>query len=157
MSGVRRTYGVYTERWGWQPAAWVEAGLPTWAWRCAPEGLVTRRQMREQGLCPNRAYPVAQIVCRRGKRRAYLYDPADLAPKRVPTAARLEAVAKALAARRWCPGCQRDVGYTVPTSLGRCIDCEFPPDRRHGPEQDPWQRRDGGKQITETADLRVAS
>jgi hypothetical protein len=31
VSGVRRTYGVYTERWGWQPHAWCENGLPTFA------------------------------------------------------------------------------------------------------------------------------
>jgi len=129
MSGVRRTAGVYTERWGWQPAAWVENGLPTWAWRCAPKGLVTRRQMREAGLAPGGAWPVAQIVCRRGRRRALLFDPADLAPKRVPTPAQLAAVGKALAARRWCPDCQTDVGYTVPTSLGRCIDCTYPADQ----------------------------
>jgi hypothetical protein len=115
-----------TERWGWQPAAWIEAGLPTWAWRCAPKGLLTRRQMREAGLARGGAEPVAQIVCRRGRRRGYLYDPADLTRKRVPSPAQLAAVAKALAARRWCPSCRTDVGYCVPTSLGRCVDCAYP-------------------------------
>jgi hypothetical protein len=41
--------GVLTEEWGWQPTAWVEDGLPTWRWRCAPRGLLTRRQMRAAG------------------------------------------------------------------------------------------------------------
>ena len=127
MSGVRRTYGVYTERWGWQPHAWCENGLPTFAWRTAPGGLLTRRQMREAGFAPGSAYPVGQIVCRRGRVRALLYAPDDLASKRVPSSAQLAAVGKALAARRWCPDCRTDVGYCIPTSLGRCIDCEFPP------------------------------
>ena len=126
MSAAGRTGGVYTERWGWQPAAWMEAGLPTWAWRCAPKGLLTRRQMRAAGLARGGAEPMAQIVCRRGRRRGYLYDPADLVPKRVPSSAQLGAVAKALAARRWCPSCRADVGYCVPTSLGKCVDCAYP-------------------------------
>lgn len=126
MSGVRRTYGIYTERWGWQPHAWAENGLPTYAWRAAPAGLLTRRQMREAGLAPGGAYPVAQIMCRRGRVRALLFDPADLSPKRTASAAQLAAVGKALAARRWCPSCRRDVGYCIPTSLGRCIACEYP-------------------------------
>ena len=80
-----------------------------------------------------------------------LYAPDDLASKRVPSSAQLSAVGKALAARRWCPDCRTDVGYCIPTLLGRCIDCEFPPDRHHDPAVDR------GEQITETADLRLAS
>ncbi len=126
MSGVRRTCGVYTERWGWQPHAWPENGLPTFAWRTAPAGLLTRRQMRDAGLAPGGAYPAAQIVCRRGRVRALLFDRNDLTPKRVASAAQLQAVGKALAARRWCPECRTDAGYCIPTSLGRCIACEYP-------------------------------
>ncbi|MFN2495929.1 MAG: hypothetical protein ABR608_08475 [Pseudonocardiaceae bacterium] len=152
MSGVRRTYGVYTERWGWQPHAWCENGLPTFAWRTAPGGLLTRRQMREAGLAPGSAYPVAQIVCRRGRVRALLYAPDDLALKRVP---RLGAAVKRSARPSLPAGGARtghtDVGYCIPTLLGRCIDCEFPPDRHYDPAVDR------GEQITETADLRLAS
>jgi hypothetical protein len=127
MSGVRRTTrGIYTERWGWQPAAWAENGLPTWSWRRAPAGLLTRRQMRDAGLAPGGAAPVAQIACRRGRIRALLFDPADLRPKRTATPAQLEAVGKALAARRWCPSCGTDAGYCIPTSLGQCVDCAYP-------------------------------
>lgn len=129
MTAAKRIYGIYTDRWGYQPAAWSENGLPTWAWRCAPKGLVTRRQMRAAGLAPGGAYPVAQIVCRRGRIRALLFHPDDLSPKRTASAAQLAAVGKALAARRWCPDCRADVGYCVPTSLGRCIDCEYPTER----------------------------
>ena len=71
------------------------------------------------------AEPVGQIVCRRGRRYGLLYDPADLGPKRVPTPAQLAAVERALAARRWCPSCSRDVGYCIPTSLGECTDCHY--------------------------------
>lgn len=127
-----------TQRWGWQPTAWLQDGLPTWRWRGAPAGLVTRRQMRELDLAPGGADPVGQILCRRGRRRAFLFDRGDLAPKRVPTAAQLLAVAGALAARRWCPSCARDVGYCIPTSLGECITChhpdlntDFSPDTEH--------------------------
>lgn len=117
-----------TDRWGWQPFAWRQDGLVTWRWRWAPAGLVTRRQMRAAGWAPGGADPVGQVVCRRGRRHALLYDPADLRPKRVPTAAQLRAVAAALAARRWCPTCARDVGYCVPTSIGRCVTCQDPAD-----------------------------
>lgn len=119
------TAGVVTEQWGWQPTAWLANGLPTWRWRSAPAGLVTRRQMRELGLAPGGAQPVAQIVCRRGRRRAWLYDRGALVAKRIPTPAQLVAVNAALAARRWCPTCARDVGYCIPTSLGECADCHY--------------------------------
>lgn len=120
---ARRRYGVMTARWGWQPLAWLHEGLPTFAWRAAPVGLLTRRQMRAAGLAPGRAEPVAQIVCRAGRRRAYLYDRTELVAKRTATPAQLVAVGKALAARRHCPTCARDVGYYIPTSLGQCLAC----------------------------------
>ncbi|MQA13649.1 MAG: hypothetical protein GEV09_05590 [Pseudonocardiaceae bacterium] len=117
---------MYTDRWGWQPHAWRQNGLTTYPWRTAPTGLITRRQMRTAGLAPNRAEPVAQIITRRNGRRGYLYDPTELAPKRTASPAQLAALDKALAARRWCPDCRQDAGYCIPTSLGRCIDCEYP-------------------------------
>jgi hypothetical protein len=124
MSGSRRRYGVMTDRWGWQPFAWIEAGLPTWRWRHAPEGLVTRRQMRAEGLAPGGAVPVGRVVCRGGRRWAHLWDRAELAAKRVSTPAQVVALASALAARRWCPvGGGHDAGYAIRKSLGMCEDC----------------------------------
>jgi hypothetical protein len=120
-----RRYGVMTQRWGWQPLAWLQDGLPTWSWRCAPAGLVTRRQMRARGLAPGGAAPVAQVICRRGTRRAYLYEPAELVTKRDATPAQWIAVATAIAARRWCPTGRHYVDYCVPTSLGECIACHY--------------------------------
>jgi hypothetical protein len=128
VSRPRRRHGVMTERWGWQPFAWEQNGLPTWRWQKAPAGLVTRRQMRAAGLAPGGADPVGQIVFHRGRRevRALLWDRAELVTKRVASPAQLVALGRALAARRWCSGCSRDVGYCVPTSLGVCVDCAFP-------------------------------
>jgi hypothetical protein len=58
---------------------------------------------------------------------AWLYR-LDLAvPKRVPTPAQLDAVGKALAARRRCHSCGQDRGYCVPKAgehAGRCVECQ---------------------------------
>lgn len=119
--------GIMTERWGWQPGAWMQDGLPTWPWRQAPAGLVTRRQMRDLGLSPGGAQVIARIVCRRGRRVGYLYDPAECVPKKAASPAQRESLrTKTMAARRWCPKCERDVGYCIPTSRGACVDCAFP-------------------------------
>lgn len=128
MSGPRRRYGVLTERWGWQPLCWEQNGLPTWRYGRAPGGLVTRRQMRELGLAPGGAEPVAQVVFgHKGREvRAELWERGELVAKRVPTPAQRAALGRALAARCWCPACARHVGYCVPTSLGVCVACAFP-------------------------------
>lgn len=131
MSGPRRRRGVMTERWGWQPLAWEQNGLPTWRYGFAPRGLLTRRQMRAAGLAPGGSAPVAQVVVRverrhRQETRAWLWAREDLVTKRVASPAQLVAVGRALAARRWCPSCSRDVGYCIPTSLGACVACALP-------------------------------
>ena len=119
---------MWTERWGWQPLAWSQNELPTWRFGQAPAGLVTRRQMRELGLAPGGAEALAQVVFHRGRHevRALLWDRADLTTKRTASPAQLVAVGKALAARRWCPSCERDAGYCISTALGQCTDCAFP-------------------------------
>jgi hypothetical protein len=78
--------------------------------------------MRDAGLCPGGAEPVARIECRRGRVWANLWDPSECRPKRVPTLAQRRSIAGALAARRWCPLCQADVGYCIRTTLGHCED-----------------------------------
>ena len=90
--------------------------------------MLTRRQMRTEGLAPGGAWPVGQLVFshRRREVRALLYDRSELVAKRVPSAAQLAALDRALAARRRCPDCGRDVGYCIPTSLGCCVDCAYP-------------------------------
>ncbi|RST03997.1 RRQRL motif-containing zinc-binding protein, partial [Streptomyces sp. WAC05950] len=82
------------------------SGLPIYSWRLAPDGLATRRQLRSLGLRPGGQDVVAQVERprrRRGPLVAYLYR-IDLArPVRPMTARRTAALAKANAARRWCP------------------------------------------------------
>ena len=100
-------------------------GLPTYPYRCAPDGLATRRQLRASGLQPARQPVTAQIIWRHhGKRRiAYLYRTDQAAPKRLATPAQLAAVATALRARRTCPSCGAEKRYYIPKSLGECLDC----------------------------------
>ena len=100
-------------------------GLPTYPWRCAPDGLLTIRQLRDKGLRPGGQDIAAQILWRRkGKRRvAYLYR-IDLAlPKREATPAQLVAIGRALAARRTCRTCRTLKDYYIPRSTGECNDC----------------------------------
>ncbi|WHT21916.1 hypothetical protein N8J89_12885 [Crossiella sp. CA-258035] len=104
--------------------------IPTYAWGRAPDHLVTRRQLRAAGWSPGQ-HAVAQMLRPRKRRpteplRAWLYDIEAAVPKRVPTAAQLAALDKALRARRTCPACERDVGYCLASSwpcLGDCLDC----------------------------------
>ncbi|MFI1498208.1 RRQRL motif-containing zinc-binding protein [Streptomyces platensis] len=107
-------------------------GIPTYPYRLAPDGLATRRQLRAQQLRPGGQNVAAQVLWRSrrprpGIRVAYLYR-LDLAkPVRPMTSAKWEALAKANAARRLCPACGLDRGYTIPTSLGVCVSCADAP------------------------------
>ena len=100
-------------------------GLPTYPYRCAPDGLATRRQLRATGLRPAGQPVTAQIIWRHhGKRRiAYLYRTDQAAPKRPPSPAQLAAIQAALRARRTCPTCGAEKPYYIPKSLGECLDC----------------------------------
>jgi hypothetical protein len=101
-------------------------GLPTFPFHYAPEGLATRRQLRAAGLRPNGQPVFAQILWRHRKqvRSAYLYRLDMAAPKRAATPAQLQAVAKALLARRVCAHCGITRTYYIPRSTGACLDCE---------------------------------
>jgi hypothetical protein len=75
-------------------------GIPTYPWRCAPDGLATRRQLRARGLRPGGQPVAAQVLrprYRRGPLVAYLY--------------RLD---KAL----------------IPATLGVCVPCAYPDDQK---------------------------
>ncbi|MFB1046304.1 RRQRL motif-containing zinc-binding protein [Streptomyces chrestomyceticus] len=105
------------------------AALPVFRWRLAPDGYATRRQLRARGLRPG-GQPVAAQLERPRRRRgplvAYLYR-IDLArPVRPMTPGRRAALDAAMRARRTCPGCRRDAGYVIPTSLGTCVPCADP-------------------------------
>ncbi|MFE5674038.1 RRQRL motif-containing zinc-binding protein [Streptomyces erythrochromogenes] len=106
------------------------AGVPVYRWRLAPEGLATRRQLRALGLRPGGQDVVAQIERPRRKRGplvAYLYRIDRARPVRPMTPRRAAALAKANAARRWCPSCRRDAGYVIPVALGTCVPCADAP------------------------------
>ncbi|MER5969398.1 RRQRL motif-containing zinc-binding protein [Streptomyces sp. NPDC002055] len=104
--------------------------LPVYLWRLAPEGLATRRQLRALGLRPGGQDVVAELQRprrRRGPLVAYLYRIDAAKPVRPMTAAKWAALGKAMAARRLCPGCGVDRGYTIPASLGVCVVCADAP------------------------------
>ncbi len=110
----------------YDPTGARHGGLPTWPWRSAPPNLVTRRQLTVRGLRPG-GQPIAGQILWIGSRRrvrvACLYDVGLAKPKRHLSPRQRAALGKALAARRTCPACGRDVGYCIPRSLGQCLDC----------------------------------
>jgi hypothetical protein len=99
------------------------AAIPVYAYRTAPDGLMTRRQLRAAGLRPGGADPVAEIRWRRGRRFALLYDTRHARPVRPMTPGRWRAHTAMMRARRTCPTCHTDRGYVIPTSLGSCLPC----------------------------------
>jgi hypothetical protein len=111
------------------------AGVPTYLYRLAPDGLATRRQLRARGLRPGGQPVAGKLVWRSrkvrgGKRVAYLYRVDRARLVRPMTPAKSAALAKAMLARRTCPDCGRDAGYVIPTSLGTCVPCAYPEDQR---------------------------
>lgn len=99
--------------------------LPTYPWKMAPPGLATNRQLLALELRPGPQPIAGQILWTRRNKVAvaYLYR-IDLAmPKRTPSLAQLLSIEKALQARRTCPTCRTDVGYSIPIRLGECVDC----------------------------------
>ena len=100
-------------------------GMPTYPWRAAPEGWLTRRQLRAENLRPGGQLPAGQVMWRhRGKRRrADLYLRSLALPVRPMTPAKWGAVACALVARATCPKCGQVKPYCIPTSVGWCNDC----------------------------------
>jgi len=100
-------------------------GIPTFLYHYAPDGLLTRRQLRAQGLRPGGQEIKAQILWRhrRHRRVAYLYDAREAKPKREATPAQHVAIGKALAARKNCPSCGQEKNFCIPRSLGECWEC----------------------------------
>jgi len=107
-------------------------GVPTYPWRLAPDGLVTRRQLRARGLRPGGQEVAAQVMwrsrrSRTGIRVAYLYRIDQARPVRPMTAAKRSALDRAMAARRTCPECRTVRPYCIPTSVGMCVPCADTP------------------------------
>ena len=108
---------------GKQALGWDLHGTPVFKCRWAPAGLATRRQLRAMRMCPGGQAPYALLVWRNGQRWAWLYR-LDLArPSRVPSPAQLNALDKAMEARRRCQLCGTVADYCIPTSDGRCDTC----------------------------------
>jgi hypothetical protein len=104
--------------------------LPVYRYRLAPDGLMTRRQLRQHGLSAARAEVVAELRWRSRKARhcggwriAYLYDPATARPVRPMTPGRWRSHAAMMRARRTCPDCRTEQPYVIPRSLGCCWPC----------------------------------
>jgi hypothetical protein len=106
--------------------AWARGvidGLPVFGWGQVPSGLVTFRQLAEQGLRPGGADPMALLAWRRrgcGRQLAALWPIEIAVEKRVPTSAQLAALDRALAARRVCRICGPVDHYT---RGGLCSHC----------------------------------
>ena len=124
----RATLQLAASRWielwnGQQAHGWDHHGTPVFRFGWAPAGLATRRQLRAMRMCPGGQEPYALLAWRNGRRWAWLYR-LDLAkPSRVPSPAQLNALHKAMEARRTCQLCWTVTDYCIPTSDGRCIEC----------------------------------
>ncbi|MFF7098341.1 RRQRL motif-containing zinc-binding protein [Streptomyces rubradiris] len=109
------------------------ATLPEFDRRAVPEGLATRRQLRDMGLSPgDNEGPVAIVRCKlcatrpqwlcTHPTRGFLLS-VDLArPKRSPTLAQEWALDRAMAARSTCPQCRRRYYFCLPLRTQGCCD-----------------------------------
>ncbi|MGW3954075.1 RRQRL motif-containing zinc-binding protein [Streptomyces sp. NPDC004752] len=113
-----------------------DAALPEYDRSTVPEGLVTRRQLRDMGLSPgDNEGPVAILRCKlcatrpqwscTHPTRGFLLR-VDLAkPKRKATLAQEEALDRAMAARSTCPRCRRRYYFCLPLrTQGVCDPCD---------------------------------
>ena len=103
-------------------------GLPTFPWRCAPEDMVTRRQLRRLGLRPAGQAPCGQVLWARGRGRrpgvAYLYRIELAKPVRSMDAARWRTHEAMMRARRTCRNCSAVFAFDLSRKFDRtCLDC----------------------------------
>jgi len=123
LESLRGTRSIYVEFY--DPGG-QRFGLPTYPYRDAPGGWLTRRQLRARGLRPGGQPPAGQVLWRhRGKRRvAYLYLESLALPVRPMTPAMWRSHAAAMCARMTCPVCGTWRPYCIPVSRGMCNDCD---------------------------------
>jgi hypothetical protein len=118
----------WIELWnGKQALGWNLHGTPAFRFKWAPAGLATRRQLRALRMCPGGHEPYALLVWRNGQRWAWLYRLDLVKPSRVASPAQLNALDKAMEARRTCKLCRHVADYCIPTSDGRCVECMTAP------------------------------
>jgi hypothetical protein len=123
LESLRNTRSIYAEFY--DPGG-QKHGMPTYPYRYAPQGWLTRRQLRAQGLRPGGQRPAGQVLWRhRGKQRvAYLYLESLALAVRPMTPAMWASHAAAMRARMTCPACGIFKGYCIPVSRGACNDCD---------------------------------
>jgi hypothetical protein len=98
-------------------------GFPTYTWQCAPENLLTKRQLSSRGLRPGGQDPVAQLRWG-GRGYAYLYDVTRAKPKFPMTEGRQRTVEAMIRVRCTCKGCGFVADWCLPRKYGRlCPDC----------------------------------
>jgi hypothetical protein len=108
-------------------------GLPTYPWHCAPEGLLTRRQLRDRDLSPVKQHPCGQILWPAGRDRltgeprvrvAYLYR-LDLArPVREMTPGMWRRYEAMMLPRRTCRSCGEVFDFDLSRKYNRtCWPC----------------------------------
>ncbi|WP_331725511.1 ferrous iron transport protein A (plasmid) [Streptomyces sp. NBC_01102] len=110
--------------------------IPVYKRNQAPEGLATKRQLKEMGLRPGGQQVVAEVETR-GPKNGFLYEIALAKPVRPMTLAKEYALDKAMAARQTCPECGRRFFYCLRTSLGICLECH------EGTPADPFSYLNG--------------
>ncbi|MCX4598321.1 hypothetical protein OG819_55275 [Streptomyces sp. NBC_01549] len=96
--------------------------IPVYKRNQAPEGLATKRQLRDMGLRPGGQEVVAEVETL-GPKNGYLYENAQAKPVRPMTLAKEHALDKAMAARQTCPDCGRRFYGCLRVSLGICLEC----------------------------------
>ncbi|MFF7156777.1 RRQRL motif-containing zinc-binding protein [Streptomyces sp. NPDC008139] len=104
--------------------------LPVYRYRLAPHGLMTRCQLRAEGLRPGGNDPVAELRWRSRKARhaggfrtAYLYDPSTARKVRPMTPGMWRAHHAMMRARRTCPACRTVRPYVISTRHRLCVPC----------------------------------
>src|SRR5690348_2855161 len=99
--------------------------LPSYPWfDQVPEHVKTRNQLAEQNLRPGGAV-VAQVVWKRGKLWADLYDVPAAKHNQVTTEAQAAALEKARAAQPTCYGCGKDIGQVLWARFQPERDCPY--------------------------------
>lgn len=112
-------------------------GLPTYPWRCAPEGQLTRRQLRARRLRPAGQHPCGQIMWqgrrdpRTGEPRlrfALLYRLELAKPIRPMTPGRQRTQTAMMRVRRTCRSCGNVFNFDLSVKYNRtcwpCLEAE---------------------------------
>lgn len=119
---LRNTRSIYVKYYDPDGARY---GLPTYPFKAAPPGWLTKRQLRAAGLRPGGQEPCGQLLWdHRGKRRqAWLYLRSLALPVRPMTGPMWGRHHAMMAARQTCPQCNRIYPYCIPRSIGMCNTC----------------------------------